>query len=261
MTRLITGPNGFVGNKLIQTLEGAIPSPSLRGLSEDAISKLVSESQANAIIHTAAISNMGTCEEDPDASYHANVLIPVYLAKACKANNIKLICFSSDQVYNGSTAEGPYKEGDESPDNTYARHKLEMEKRVLDLLPSAVMLRAEWMYDCVATKPDYFSIVSTSENPLRFSKNEYRAVTYVREVAENMENVLKLPGGAYNFGSETDISIYEITCRLVKYLGRSVDVLDTEPKHNLWMDCSKAKAAGVTFCSAIDGLIRCAGDS
>lgn len=261
MTKLITGPNGFVGNKLIQTLEGAIPSPSLRGLSEDAINKLVSESNATAIIHTAAISIMGTCEADPDASYNANVLTPIYLAKACKANNIKLVCFSSDQVYNGSKTEGPYKEGDELPNNTYAKHKLEMENRVLDILPSAVMLRAEWMYDHVKTKPDYFSIVSNSSTPLTFSSKEYRAITYVKEVAENMESVIKLPGGAYNFGSETDISIYEITCRFIEYLGKTTEVLDKEPGHNLWMDCSKAREHGVIFSSAIDGLIRCSRDA
>ena len=42
------------------------------------------------------------------------------------------------------------------PGNIYAAHKLEMEKRVLDILPSAVMLRAEWMYDYYAKKIQLF---------------------------------------------------------------------------------------------------------
>lgn len=90
------------------------------------------------------------CEENPKASYLANVEIPMYLARASKER--KLICFSSDQVYSGCEEIGPYLEEKAKPANTYAKHKLEMEQRVLDIQPSAVMLRAEWMYDMDAKK-------------------------------------------------------------------------------------------------------------
>ena len=96
---LITGTSGFVGGKLLQACENAITCPSLKGLSEDDIRRIVEESQADTIIHTAAISDIGECERDPEASYVANVLIPTYLARASRG--IKLICFSSDQVYSG----------------------------------------------------------------------------------------------------------------------------------------------------------------
>ena len=67
----------------------------------------------------------------------------MYLANACKDSNRKLICFSSDQVYSACEDDGPYTEENVKPGNIYAAHKLEMENRVLDILPSAVMLRAE----------------------------------------------------------------------------------------------------------------------
>lgn len=96
---LVTGATGFVGHKIMEMCNDVVAAPSLRGLSEDDIKRVASESGADTIIHTAAISDMGACEADPDASYVANVQIPIYLAKACKGK--KLICFSSDQVYNG----------------------------------------------------------------------------------------------------------------------------------------------------------------
>ena len=34
---LITGASGFVGNKLLNSLEGAIPAPSLRGATKEKI--------------------------------------------------------------------------------------------------------------------------------------------------------------------------------------------------------------------------------
>lgn len=82
---------------------------------------------------------MGICENNPEESYFANVQVPMYLAKAAKGR--KLICFSSDQVYSGCDDDGPYAEENVKPANVYATHKLEMEQRVLDIEPSAVIVK------------------------------------------------------------------------------------------------------------------------
>ena len=44
---------------------------------------------------------------------------------------------------------------------------------------------------------------------LRFSRNDYRGVGYVREVIENLVPAMELPGGVYNFGSECDGDMVE----------------------------------------------------
>ena len=235
-----------------------IPSPSLRGLSGDEIRRIVEDSGADAVIHTAAISDISACEKDPEASFRANVLLPEHLARACGSR--KLVCFSSDQVYSGSEEPGPYAEGMEKPANTYAAHKLEMEKRVLDLCPDAVLLRAEWMYDWPGKRPNYFYNILRAEGSVAFSSMQYRGVTWLREVAEAMPAVLKLPGGVYNFGAETDQSMFEITREFVAFLGRPLAVTDAPARHNLWMDCSRAAGYGVVFSSVLDGLKRCAGE-
>ena len=66
--------------------------------------------------------------------------------------------------------------------------------------------------------------------------------------------------GAYNFGSETNASMFEITQELLAYLGRTGVVKDAPPRHNLWMDCGKATRHGVTFSNVLDGLKRCVDD-
>ena len=255
---LVTGGTGFVGQKILHTCQNTIAAPSLRGLSEDAIKRLVEESGVDTIIHTAAISDIGACQADPEASFLANVQIPVYLAKAAK--NIKLVCFSSDQVYSGMDTDGPYTEDAVKPGNIYARHKLEMEQRVLDIAPDAVMLRAEWMYDYYLKKSNYFMNILRSEDTLQFSSRQYRGITYVKEVAENMEKVTALPGGVYNFGSETTKSMYQITEEFLALIGKTVRLQDTPPRHNLWMSCEKARAYGVDFQRVEDALKTCARD-
>ena len=255
---LVTGANGFVGHKIIQLCKDTLACPSLRGACEDTIRRIVEESGVDAIIHTAAISDIGTCQADPDASYMANVQIPVYLAKAAK--HAKLICFSSDQVYSGLDEEGPYSEEKVKPANIYAAHKIEMEQRVLDIAPDAVMLRAEWMYDYYLKKPNYLMNILRAEESVNFSSRQFRGITYVKEVAENMENVMQLPGGAYNFGSETTKSMHDITKAFVAAIGKNIKVEDAPPRHNLWMNCAKARRFGVDFLSVEDGLKACAKD-
>ena len=75
-----------------------------------------------------------------------------------------------------------------------------------------------------------------------------------------MEQVLNLPGGAYNFGSMTTKSMYEITQKFLQFLGKDIRLSDAPARHNLWMDCTKAGKYGVQFSSVEDGLKRCAED-
>lgn len=255
---LVTGATGFVGQKILQMCDDTIPCPSLRNISEEALKKIVEESGADTIIPTAAISDIGVCQANPEASYIANVQLPVSLAKV--ASHAKLILFSSDQVYSALEEDGPYTEDRVKPGNLYAEHKLEMEQRVLDIAPDAVMLRAEWMYDYYLKKSNYFMNILRAEEPLQASSRQYRGVTYVKEVAQNMEAVRQLPGGSYNFGSETDKSMYEITRDFLAFLGKNVPLEDAPPRHNLWMNCEKARRYGVTFSTVEAGLRQCAQD-
>lgn len=254
MKILVTGAHGFVGTRLMKELEGAIAAPSIQGMNEKQIRQIVEESEADVIIHTAAISDVGICEKNPEESYYANVLLPVYLAKA--SDGKKLICFSSDQVYRGCESGVPYREDEAKPANIYGAHKLEMEQRVLDRQPDSVLLRAEWMYDYISPRGNYLLNVLNAKETLTFG-HQYRGITYLREVCENMERVIKLPGGIYNFGSETTQSMYEITKDFLRITGSKQMVKEVPAAHNLWMDCGKAAEYGVVFSDVIGGLKRC----
>lgn len=254
----ITGAGGFVGRALMKSLEGAEAVPSLQHKTEDEIRALIENLDADVLIHTAAMADIGECAADPEGSYLANVTLPVWIAQYFKGK--KLIIFSSDQVYSGSLKPGPYTEDMALPDNLYSKEKIEMESRVSMIRPDAVFLRAEWMYDFESPRRHYYNSILTAEKTIAESSGEFRGVTYVREVAEVMPKVFELPGGAYNFGSETERSIHDITRDFVNYIGKDIEVIDRAPGHNLWMDCSKAAAYGVSFSEVLEGLKKCAED-
>ena len=250
MRILLTGPNGFVGARVARAAD-CIPCPSLRGARLEDVLRIVDETRPEAIIHTAAISDMGACQRDPESSWRANVEIPLLLARS--AQSAKLVMFSTDQVYNGNSNPGPYREDEPiSPVNVYARHKAEMEQLVLELRPDAVMLRATWMYDMPLYRGDnrgnfLMNIIKASlaGRPAAWSKQEFRGVTYVREAAEKALNAVQLPGGIYNFGSETTLTMYETAQSLLRQLGIQGSPEESGIGRNLWMDGEKLRRHGM----------------
>ena len=62
-----------------------------------------------------------------------------------------------------------------------------------------------------------------------------------------MEKVMHIPGGVYNFGSETKKSMYEITKEFLALIGKDIEVLDAPARHNLWMSGEKARKYGIDF--------------
>lgn len=150
---LVSGAGGFVGARIMTQLAGryelcAFPKGMPAAADEQTVADWVRREQPDVIVHTAALSDTGYSEKHPDESYRANILLPCWMAAAAQKSGAKLVAFSSDQVYTGLTEHGPFDEDTPlSPANVYGRHKQEMEQRVLDILPDAVLLRAAWMYD------------------------------------------------------------------------------------------------------------------
>ena len=69
MKILVTGPRGFVGARIMDELgRDAIPAPSLRSVDEEGVRHMVDAAQPDLIIHTAAMSDIPTCENDPEGS-------------------------------------------------------------------------------------------------------------------------------------------------------------------------------------------------
>ena len=86
--------------------------------------EIVKKHKPDLLIHLASITGLKNCEDDPSKTFETNVHGTFNVVKACELNKIKLIFFSSREVY-GKTLDTESKEKDPLlPTNVYGITKM-----------------------------------------------------------------------------------------------------------------------------------------
>ena len=196
---LVSGAGGFVGARVMQQWREkaellAFPRGFLAAATQEDLCRFAAQVQPDVVLHLAALSDTGYCQQHPEDSRRANVEVPLWMARAAAETGAKLVAFSSNQVYSGAAQEGPLPETlSLSPTNIYGQHKLEAEQRVLEVLPDAVFLRVPWMYDLPGYQlpirgnlPLNLLRAALRGTPVQFSAHDWRGISFVREVIENL---------------------------------------------------------------------------
>lgn len=133
---LITGAAGLIGHYLLTTAPRWAPQWEVRGITRQdvdltdagAVRRLWRDLHPHVVVHCAAQSRPGPCQQDPILARRINVEATSLLAKL--AADIPFLFFSSDQVFDGS--KGWYVETDPAhPLNVYGETKAEAEQIVL----------------------------------------------------------------------------------------------------------------------------------
>lgn len=278
MKLLVTGGSGFLGRRTsayFASLGYQVLTPSHSTLDitdRDTVRNWFRENQPEAVIHTAAISDTGLCQQKPEWSERINVDGCVNLAQSCREFGAKLVICSSDQVYSGSSLPGPHQEDELlAPNNVYGCQKLRAEQQCLEILPDTVCLRLSWMYSTVSFPGEHGQFLTTLKTvladetkPLTWPIHDRRGLTDVDTVVNNLPAALKLPGGVWNFGAENSASTYDTVKELLTRLGMSSALARLQPNEaafadnprDISMDLTRLNAAGIVFSATLDGLIR-----
>ncbi len=110
--------------------------------SAHSVAAVLRQLQPWAVVNAAGYSDIDDAEREPDLCYRDNTEGPKTLAYQCGALGIKLLTFSSDLVFDGRQ-KSPYRESDPvNPLSVYGLSKADAERQVLEVLPSALILRA-----------------------------------------------------------------------------------------------------------------------
>lgn len=162
-TVLVTGSNGLLGQKLIKDFhpyykviacdlqpESSLSFPNLSYESLDITHRRqlgfhISFYRPQVIINAAAYTDVDGCEIHKDKAWAINVGGVKNLVTLCKEENIKLIQFSTDYIFDGKN--GPYSEDDPpDPINFYGETKLESEKIIKESGVDFLIIRTNVLY-------------------------------------------------------------------------------------------------------------------
>lgn len=270
---IITGANGFLGSRLFQKFksEYEVFGPDRKQMditNQNAVLEYMRVIRPHYMIHCAAISDIGQCENNPERSYEINVKATGILSETCRELGTKMIFCSSDQVYLKSKIRLPHLESEDVfPPHHYGKQKKDAEKQLLQNSPDTVCLRLSWMYDVKKLKASehgnlFLNIVQSLEQKevMSYPVFDQRSITNVWEVADNMEHAIGLPGGIYNFGSPNSYSTYELVEKMLNCMGGDKTLLKKneiafldEPR-NLCMNITKVQNYGINFCDSYEGF-------
>lgn len=277
MKLLITGGSGFLGRRCAahcKRLGFRVLAPTHGELDitdAETVRNWFREHRPEAVIHTAAISDTGLCQQKPEWSARINVDGCIHLAESCRETGAKLVLCSSDQVYSGSRYPGPHREEEPvSPNNVYGNQKLSAERKCLEILQETVCLRLSWMYAGQSLPGEHGHFLSTlraaltdARLPLTWPVYDRRGITDVAAVVENLPLALQLPGGIYNFGSENHENTYETVKELLTRLDMAPALARLVPNEEAFRECprdismdtAKLGSAGIFFPSTLEGLL------
>jgi dTDP-4-dehydrorhamnose reductase len=234
MRILVTGASGLLGSNIALAAVDAghevIASSHTRPLHHPAIEwvvadlelteqaeTLISDARPEAIIHCAAATNVDVCEADPQLADRLNRDLAAQVARAARQIGAVLVHMSTDAVFDGEG--GPYDEQVEpNPLNAYARSKLDGERAVLSVNPSAAVIRtnfygwsppgrkslAEWFLEELRAGRECGGFTDVLVSPL-----------LANDLAEYLLRVCSSDlRGTYHLGSTDCISKYEFGVRL-----------------------------------------------
>jgi dTDP-4-dehydrorhamnose reductase len=168
---LVTGASGLLGNWTVALAESdylvtptdIIETPHPNAVKADitdeaAISNLFNKVKPDLVIHTASETNVDRCETEKERAWKINVEGTRNIAEACQKNSAKLVCISTDYVFDGE--KGLYVEEDTpNPIDFYGLTKLEGEKQVMKRCENYAILRTSVLYGRHPWKQDFVAWV------------------------------------------------------------------------------------------------------
>lgn len=230
----IIGAKGFVGKCLAEKLAGQSTRvlTTTRGRTGDSlaldltapnlavIDRMAKEGCKTGII-CAAISNIATCENDPEETHKINVTGTLAVARAMQASGILPVFLSSDAVFSGNDAK-PYEEDSPTgPINEYGRQKTEVEEGIIAQGP-ALVLRLTKLYGMQKgdnTLLDSLAATLLRGDTLRAARDLYFHPTFVEDaIAGILLAVARRLQGIFHLCSPLTVNRLELVQALASEL-------------------------------------------
>jgi len=237
----VTGASGLLGNKIVELAKFKFEVTPLHGTrplhpnslqiditNKKRVMKLFDDLKPEIVIHTASETDVDKCEIEKEHAWKVNVQGTQNIAEACQEINAKIVCISTDYVFDGE--KGLYAEEDcPNPINHYGITKLEAEKQVINNCSNHAILRASVIYGWHPSKMNFATwVISKLEKNQEIAvvEDHYNTPTLADNLAEMAIEVAErnLQGLFHASGCER-ISRFELAKDIARTFNLNSDLI------------------------------------
>lgn len=243
MRILITGSNGLLGQKIvarcirhnipfIATSKGPnrnpdCPETSYRSMditNADEVNRVFETEKPEAVIHTAAITNVDYCELNPEECQEVNVQASQILWEAAKKTGAHFQLLSTDFVFDGK--KGNYAETDEvNPLSVYATSKVNAEKLLLEdentnwSIARTIIVYGTG-YNLSRTNIVLWALEALPKGEtMKLVNDQFRAPTWADDLAYGcVEIVQRKHRGIFHLGGQKTYAVNELVEAIARFL-------------------------------------------
>ncbi|WP_231490445.1 NAD(P)-dependent oxidoreductase [Pedobacter sp. Leaf170] len=278
-TVLTTGSNGLLGQKitekvlaegrvrLVATSKGTNRYPISEGyeyaemdiLDAEQVGEVILKYKPDAIIHTAAMTNVDTSEANKELCHLLNVDATQHLVSLCEELNVYFIHLSTDFIFDG--ADGPYKEEDvPNPLSYYGETKLLSERAVKASKANWAILRTILVYG-ITNDMSRSNIVLWAKGalekgqPINVVNDQWRMPTLAEDLAEAcLLAVEKNAQGVYHVSGKDYMSIADLVKKVADYWSLNKSILSEISSESLNQSAKRPVKTGFVLDKTIKDL-------
>ena len=243
MKILITGANGLLGQKLvalyasrpeidlIATGRGTDRNPSgthryvqMDVTDPDQVQATFKEVKPDAMIHTAAMTQVDQCETDREGCWLQNVTAVGHLIQACEHHNTFFLHLSTDFIFDGTA--GPYREEDDpNPISYYGESKLASEKLLMESSLNWAIARTVLVYGLVQdmSRSNIILWVKQSleaKKDIQVVNDQWRTPTLAEDLAIGCALIVdKAATGVFNISGSDLLTPYDMAEKTATFFG------------------------------------------
>jgi dTDP-4-dehydrorhamnose reductase len=201
MRILLTGITGQVGSALLGPLASlgtvlAADRAMLDLTRPREIPGILDAMAPDLIVNPAAYTAVDQAEDERELAYCVNAEAPRELARWAAGNDVPIVHFSTDYVFNG-TGNRPWREDDQTaPLSIYGASKLAGENAVREAGGSHLVIRTSWVF--ASTGKNFLNTIvrlARERSEPRIVADQVGAPTSSRSVAEGLISLLARDNG------------------------------------------------------------------
>ena len=271
MKILLTGSNGLLGQKLVELIapmsgfelvatsrgKNRLPESdltyqyqSLDITDKEQVMEVISAHSPDAIIHTAAMTNVDQCESEQANCQKLNVEAVSHIIEAASTNQAFLLHLSTDFIFDGSY--GPLDEAAApNPVSIYGQSKLDAEQLLINSDIEWAIARTVLVYG-IAHDMSRSNIILWVKNslenkqPIKVVNDQWRTPTLAEDLAMGCFLIVKnRANGIFNIAGKDFLTPYEMAIKTAEFFNLDTSTMAMADSSNFSQPAKRPPKTGL----------------